>query len=330
MKIIATVKERHDMELSSKINELKKCGVYDYRFNYAKIRSEKEENIFCETINKLKCKYPDINIMIDIPYPGRKNRLTCKNRKILIEKGKEYILCLKHLDEVKDNEIVLNSKLNSTEFYIGQKIVYDMGECGFIVIGIIDDYRIRIKALNSYKVYSGKGITTGHIEKNSYYDIVDKLINKLNRVNTFAFSFIEGLEDLDDAKKLKKSYSDISFISKVETEKAMENLRDIAEFSDQIMLGRGDLLVNSQIHRIMEYELITKKICNECNCKFMFASGFLDSFNNNYLPSHSDIIDITFAINLNPDYLILNTDLVFSDRFGDAISLINDIKEGQR
>ncbi len=332
MKIIATVKERHDIELSSKIDELKKYGVYDYRFNYAKVRSEKEEIVFCETINKLKCKHPDINIMVDIPYPGRKNRLICRNRKILIEKGKEYVLCLKHLDEskIKDNEIVLNSKLNSDEFYIGQKIFYDMGECCFDVIDIIDDYRIKIKALNSYKVYSDKGITTGNTEKNGYYDIVDRLINRLNRVDVFALSFIEELKDLEDAKKLKNRYSDILFISKVETEKAMKNLHYIAKFSDQIMLGRGDLIVNSQIHRIMEYELKTKKICNECNCKFMFASGFLNSLKNNYLPSHSDVIDITLAINLNPDYLILNTDLVFSNRFSEAISLINAIKEEQR
>ena len=138
------------------------------------------------------------------------------------------------------------------------------------------------------------------------------------------------MKDLEDAKKLKNRYSDILFISKVETEKAMKNLHYIAKFSDQIMLGRGDLIVNSQIHRIMEYELKTKKICNECNCKFMFASGFLNSLKNNYLPSHSDVIDITLAINLNPDYLILNTDLVFSNRFSEAISLINAIKEEQR
>ena len=137
-------------------------------------------------------------------------------------------------------------------------------------------------------------------------------------------------EKKSSAKKLKNRYSDILFISKVETEKAMKNLHYIAKFSDQIMLGRGDLIVNSQIHRIMEYELKTKKICNECNCKFMFASGFLNSLKNNYLPSHSDVIDITLAINLNPDYLILNTDLVFSNRFSEAISLINAIKEEQR
>jgi pyruvate kinase len=332
MKIMATVKERHDIELSSKIDELKKYGVYDYRFNYAKVRSEKEEIMFCENINKLKFKHPDINIMIDIPYPGRKKRLICKNRKILIEKGKEYVLWLKHLDEsiIEDNEMFLNSNLNSNEFYIGQKIFYDMGESCFKVVEIIDDYRIRIKALNTYQVYSDKGITTSNIEKNGYYDIVDRLINRLDRVNAFALSFIEELKDLEDAKRLKNKYSDILFISKVETEKAIKNLHCIAKFSDQVMLGRGDLIVNSQTHRIMEYELKTKKICNECNCEFMFASGFLNSFINNYLPSHSDVIDITLAINLNPDYLILNTDLVFSHRFSDAIGLINNIKEEKR
>ena len=74
MKIVATIKDRHDINLMSKIMDLKKLGIKDFRFNYAKINSEKDEEKFFKIINDITNQYYDINIIIDVPYPGRKNR----------------------------------------------------------------------------------------------------------------------------------------------------------------------------------------------------------------------------------------------------------------
>lgn len=325
MNIVATIKERHDINIFSKIKELQEMGVNYFRFNYAKIRNDKDELRFFQMVNKVSDMCSDVNIIIDVPYPGKKNRLVCKERKILIESDKEYILNIKNDGLVGKMELSLEDEIDCKDLYPGKIIIYDMGECGFVVKDILDEKKVVIKALNTFEMYSNKGISIGDVNKKNYFNIIKKIHINLKNVNCYALSFVESIDDLKDAVELKKIFPDIKFISKIETEKAMDNFEEVAINSDAIMLGRGDLIVNSSVNKLMEYETKAKNLCEKNKCEYYIASGFLNSLLEKYIPSHSDVIDISFAISLNPEYLVLNTDLVVSKRIGDAIKLINEL-----
>ena len=42
-----------------------------------------------------------------------------------------------------------------------------------------------------------------------------------------------------------------------------------------------------------------------------------------YIPSISDIVDLTYAISLSPEAIVLNVDLVMSEKINKVVELIN-------
>lgn len=327
MKLVATIKKRHDIDIISKVKELQSLGIMNYRINYAKIHTKEEEFDFFETVNHISDIDSKIGVMVDIPYPGKKIRLLYKDRSTQVNRGDEYILNLTRSSKtiLHEDEIFLNEDVNGKQIFEGMILKYDMGEGAFVVCDKLSASKFVIKAKNSFKMCSNKGLAFGNVIKQSYIEIVTKINNNVNNIESYAFSFIESGEDIEEMMELKNTYREVSFISKIETQKGIENLEVITKNSDAVMLGRGDLCLNSPVGNLMKYERIVAEACIANRCKYYIASGFLNSFMKGYLPSHSDIIDISYAISLKPDYLVLNTDLILSERMEDVVNLIKEI-----
>lgn len=216
----------------------------------------------------------------------------------------------------------LDNDLAIRNFRLGMELIYDDGSGAFCVTEIYNNQNIIIlKALNRFKLQNMKSISFGFLEENTYSNVVNKICKNI-MPNDIALSFVENKFDLVEINDLKKTYN-FSIISKIETQKGIKNIEEIIDKSDSIMLGRGDLFLNSPINKIYAYEQMVSNLCKQNNVNLYIATGFMNSCIYRYIPSISDIVDLTYAISLSPEAIVLNVDLVMSEKINKVVELIN-------
>ena len=326
MKIIGTIKHRFNEDYISKVSNLYELGITDYRFNYSKIEGNlSKEELFYQDVLKIQSIGNDIRTIIDIPYPRKKMRIVCQKNSMQINDGEKYILHIKKYNFIKEekcNELWLDNDLAIRNFRLGMELIYDDGSGAFCVTEIYNNQNIIIlKALNRFKLQNMKSISFGFLEENTYSNVVNKICKNI-MPNDIALSFVENKFDLVEINDLKKTYN-FSIISKIETQKGIKNIEEIIDKYDSIMLGRGDLFLNSPINKIYAYEQMVSNLCKQNNVNLNIATGFMNSCIYRYIPSISDIVDLTYAISLSPEAIVLNVDLVMSEKINKVVELIN-------
>lgn len=326
MKIIATI---HALlkkeELFNKIKGLYDYGIKYYRFNFAKIldKSVSMDDVLKELAG-LKKEYPDINVMIDIPYPGNKIRINQKVKIRKINKGDEYILVFSQNDTdiTNGNEINVYGCLKTEQLKVNDIIYYDMGQGGFEVRKIISHNKIVVRAKNNFTVYNKKSIRCGMmVAKNEYGFYLDKIFS-IFEPDEIAFSFVENANDLEVAKAFQKEHK-YKIVSKIESQKGIEHLDDIVKCSDIILLGRGDLCLDIDNTMLLKYQIEVCNICKLYDKEIYLATGFLESLENSIIPNRSEIVDLLVAIALHPNGIILNAATVASSNISDSLDFVD-------
>jgi len=278
--ITPTVWIREDEEFYQIVKEFYEQGIENIRVNCTRhkpieyIKAIAEFRKWCDV--NLKFQF---NIMLDLPIPNKKIRVfyDWEGKEMEIERNEKCILT--RSNKYCDREKVLYTE-NSTIFQkteIGE-IIYT-GEKGpeFQIIEKKDD-TLKLNCLKPGIISYGKYITTDNLkyERCNSQEIESFLkMCSIVQPEKVAFSFINHEEDMSILLSDRNWICDADTIAKIETMTAVENLNNIALKCQEIMIGRGDLLINAgiqnfaiSVNRIMEY-------CNLHNIKYYVATGIL-------------------------------------------------------
>ncbi|MGT2751198.1 pyruvate kinase [Streptococcus orisasini] len=300
--IIQTINHILDTEgLGRLLYELKSLGIDGVRINLSKLPQD-------EISKKIKKLYPILNnsnleIYLDFPYPKGKARIRkttfCDDTgfKFEIQKGEIYTITVsKGIYNTEPNCILLdeNTIFSSEE---GDLTYYSDGEGGFLVREKNNKY-LKVEAINSFEGYIGKSIQCGYIEIGKDFENIIRQINYPNM--KYIFSFIENSSEVRDmAQKISGS-----IIPKIETKLAIEDIRNIVRESDEILIARGDLVLDVTIS---DYLSSIKKIVNECMGKkeIIFCTDILACSGNRLVPYRSEIFDLFLIKSLGCDKIVL-------------------------
>ena len=122
-----------------------------------------------------------------------------------------------------------------------------------------------------------------------------------------ALSFVSSKEDILAVKEmLDNENSSMQIISKVESNTAISNIDEIIEYSDGIMVARGDLGVEVPMK---ELPIIQKKIIEKCRKAGKFcivATEMLASMYKNARPTRAEVTDIANAVLDGTDAVMLS------------------------
>lgn len=259
-------------------------------------------------------KGKELKLILDMPIPKIKPRALINGEDFVVEikKGEKIVLCKnqddidisKRLIYIDDSELF--DKLARRQ---AKRLFFDDGKFVCETKNITDNF-IEMLALNSGQMGFYKSV---YLENHFFSELTDvEIINEYIRAieelqpEYVALSFIEESEQITNFinKVSKKTSYPVNYIAKIETQRAIDNLHDIFLTADTIMLGRGDLAINSDYAMLGYYQELVINECNKANKPIFICTDILSSIVNNKIPNRAELIDIYTIIKSNVDGII--------------------------
>ena len=185
---------------------------------------------------------------------------------------------------------------------------------GLFILKVVnkDDEGITCEIVSGGVLTSHKGIAVPGTELDlpflSDVDIEDIKYACSHDGDFLALSFVQNKDNILAVRKLleENGRSDMQIISKVESVSAINNLDDIIDFSDGIMVARGDLGVEIPIEKL---PIVQKEMIKKCRMKEKFvivATEMLASMYTSPRPTRAEVTDISNAVLDGSDAVMLS------------------------
>lgn len=292
------------------IKEFIENGVDILRLNC----SHFDKKNFEEIIKYSKDIKKDIKIMIDLC--GKKIRISNEFQYIFtIYNGQEVNFCGEDFYKTLDLELIkqkLIIPLNINSEILKNSNIKNLSmkdnTMKFEVIDV-DDGIIKTKVLKGGVIRSGKGCNISEINNNEELSIGDMEHIKWalkNDIDIICQSFVE---DKNNIKVIKSFIGESNFKgeiwAKIETPIGIKNIEEILEETDSIVIGRGDLVPESNIFKCIElqYEAVNKVKTN--NKKIVIATHLLNSMKDGFSVTLPELESIYNFIKINIDGFLL-------------------------
>ncbi|WP_298503005.1 pyruvate kinase [uncultured Methanobrevibacter sp.] len=209
-----------------------------------------------------------------------------------------------------ESEFGVNHKEAIDFIEIGDKVLIDNALLELEVIDKKDDFVV-LKALGDGEIQDNKTINVPEVDLNldsiSDIDKRDITFAAQHSCDYLALSFVNTREDVIAARKIiEDAGGDASVISKIESQKGIENIDEIIDESDGIMVARGDLGVEVPLE---ELPMLQKSIIKKCRQKGKFAivaTEMLASMYENPRPSRAEVSDVANAVLDGTDCVMLS------------------------
>ncbi len=192
----------------------------------------------------------------------------------------------------------------------GNKILIDDGKFLFIVISKNKDSIITKCKSQNCVLKDNKSIHITNFDINfnklTSKDRKDiKMAVKLG-CNWIALSYLQNEKLVVEARKLIKK--DMGIISKIENKHALKNIKKIIQFTDSIMIARGDLAIDIGHSEVPKVQLSLIKKCSQFSKSVIVATQMLESMIENNTATRAEINDIATAIFQGADTVMLSAE----------------------
>ena len=142
-----------------------------------------------------------------------------------------------------------------------------------------------------------------------------------------AMSFVRNRENILECRKFLEDHNahNIHIISKIENQEAIDNYEEIVEYSDGVMVARGDLWIEVPIENLPIYQ---QQIIETCRKKWKYvivATHLLESMIENPFPTRAEVSDIFNAISQKTDAIMLSGETTIGKYPIQAVEMMKSI-----
>ena len=252
-----------------------------------------------ELVKKVRTEMKtDLAIMVDTKGPEIRTGVF-ENGKAKLKKGQTFTFFKENIvgDETK-------CTISQKEIFDDVKIGNKFSACnGLITFKCVDkdDMSLTCKVVSGGEIGDHKSMSFPHIHLSVEYlndtDKADLIWSIDNEVDYIAASFVSSKEDiLKISKLIKDRNSNVKIISKVENKIALDNLDEIVEYSDGVMVARGDLGIEIPLEKVPRYQKKIIQKCNELGKTVIIATEMLESMTKSIRPTRAETSDVANAV----------------------------------
>ena len=240
-----------------------------------------------------------VAIMIDTKGPEVRIK-QFKNKKVLLKDGQDFILTTENV--VGDSEIVSVTYDKLPQIVSkGTRILLNDGLIELVVLKKTEKL-IYTKVVEGGELSNNKSINLPNVELNMTYlsenDKKDLAFGVQEGADVFSISFVNHAQDVEDVRNFLTSIGcqNPFIISKLESQKGVDNIEEIIEASDGVMVARGDLGVEIPFERLPHIQKHIIKKAKDLGKYTITATQMLESMVSNIRPTRAEISDVANAI----------------------------------
>jgi|TARA_B110000438_G_scaffold297223_1_gene343259 pyruvate kinase len=300
------------------IAECEDLGVYLYRINL----SHTPVDEIISNIEKIR-GWTNIPICLDSEGAQLRNQKMVSESVLFKVGGEVYI----HFDPVvgDENNISFSPVGIARQFVVGDKISIDFNQAQLSVIEINKD-RALAKVVSGGKVGSNKAADSQRALKFDPLTIKDfeaiKIGLDLNICN-FALSFANTPEDVELMRSL--CGKDANIICKIESPHGLVNLDGIIDYTDEILIDRGDLSRKISIEKIPFLQRKIISIARSRKTPVFVATNLLESMVKNNFPNRAEVNDVVSTLLMGADGLVLAAETAIGNFPVEAVTMIRNL-----
>ena len=144
-------------------------------------------------------------------------------------------------------------------------------------------------------------------------------------VDWVALSFIQRPEDIAEAKKITRGRAAV--MSKIEKPQAVARLSEIMDFTDALMVARGDLGVEMPLEKVPGIQKHMTRAARAAGKPVVVATQMLESMITNPVPTRAEVSDVATAIFEGADAVMLSAESAAGQYPVEAVATMNRIAE---
>mgnify|MGYP001277266022 FL=1 len=314
---------------STNKREILECLINN-GMNVARINlSHGEINTHKNIISKIKSIRTslDVPIGIMIDLPGSKLRLkTYQENSLTVANNQTVYLSNKLTTNI--NNLEIPHKIYQ-HILIGDHLIIADGLVNLIAEKILPD-KVICKSLNSGEISHRKSIYIKDKEidldpnikfQQKWFEFIADM-----KPDFVAVSMVNTKKDILLLKKeLNKLGWNGILISKIETKQSILNLDEILQFSDGVMVARGDMGLHIPIEEvpIVQKNIITKS--NKLGIPVITATQMLESMIYSPIPTRAEVTDIANAILDGTDAIMLSGETAIGKFPMEAVKMMSKV-----
>lgn len=311
------------------MREMVLSGMNVARINFSHATLEERQQVE-ETVKKVNEDLgTNVAIIYDTKGPDFRTGVMAEGG-IRLEEGNIIRIVKKDVLGTEES-FTVNYKSVLKDINIGDKVLL---EDGLMRLEVIDKEKddLVCKILAGGLLKSKKGINVPGVNLNIEFlseEDVNDIIYACDRDGDFlALSFVNSKDNILAVRKILKEHnSSMKIISKIESGVALENLDEIIEYSDGIMVARGDLGVEIPCEQIPIVQKQIIKKCREQGKACIVATEMLASMYTSSRPTRAEVTDIANAVLDGCDAVMLSGETTVGKYPIDAVRFMARICE---
>jgi pyruvate kinase len=323
-KIVATIGP--SSESPEMMERLMSLGVNVFRFNM-KHGDVEWHNKFIRQAREVANKINhDLGVLIDLQ--GPEIRIKTFNQKVLNIKKNDQIKFTSNIDLLNDNENIIytSSKNIVSSLEKGDRIVIDDGALFLDVsdkseefVTLVSQSESPLKNNKSMNLI-GKDVDLPSLTEE---DKVRLTVAQNQKVDFIALSFVREKKDLDFLKEEMKSKNiEAKIVSKIESQKGINNIDEIIDNSYAIMVARGDLGIETPIEGVTYIQKILVKKCRMKSKPVIVATQMLESMINSKFPTRAEAADVSNAVFDYTDAVMLSGETAYGANPAEVVEVM--------
>ena len=284
-------------------------GVSVFRLNFSH-STRKEHLKLIHIIKDLNVELgTHVSILADLQGPKLRVGII-ENNLIELQRGDILTFVTEKCIGTKDH-IYMSYQEFPKDVNVGEAILIDDGKIKLEVTETNKMNLVKARVIYGGQLSSNKGVnlpdTMVSLPCLTKDDISNAIFALENQVDWIGLSFVRKASDILELKDLIKSKNgNAGVIAKIEKPEALLEIDQIIEFSDGIMVARGDLGVEIPFDQV---PLIQKSIVRKCimhSKPVIIATQMMESMISNFRPTRAEANDVANAVLDGADALMLS------------------------